>query len=568
MTTEAVRLTHWQDQVADKRARQKASIPKEWLIPSVPEDTTNVIDIPQTCGLLTQRELEITGASEVTELLGRLASAEYSAVEVTTAFYKRAIIAHQVVNCLTEIYVEKALQWAAELDAYLKEHGKVKGPLHGLPVSLKDQIPIKGLETTMGYAAWVGKYAEDDAVLVKLLLKAGAIPYVRTNLPQTIMWGETYNNVFGRTLNPYNRRFTPGGSSGGESALIAMHGSILGIGSDIGGSIRVPAHFCGLYGFKPSSHRLPTYGVVNSLDGQESVPTAFGPLSTSLSGITTLVRSIIEQEPWSYCPNTVPKPWQQDDYSLKARGEGKKLCFGIMWDEGSVKPHPPIQRALEMTKRALEAAGHSFIEWQSLRHAEYVAVARSSFLADGSEDYNSCLTTGEPIINSMDPSADPSDVPAFRIPRSPLSAYKVWQLNKERKELRKALLDRWQATVSQTGTGRPIDALICPVAPYAAVPHGQTRSSIYTIIWNTADYPSLIIPVTKVDPAIDTKPTRESFWGEEDEVVYNMYDPEAYEGLPVGIQLVGPTLQEEVVLGVGEVVNAALKAAQKQDAQD
>ena len=75
----------------------------------------------------------------------------------------------------------------------------------------------------------------------------------------------------------------------------------------------------------------------------------------------------------------------------------------------------------------------------------------------------------------MDPDADPNDVPAFRIPRPPLSAYKVWQLNKERKELRKALLDRWQATASETGTGRPIDALLCPVAPYAAVPHGQTR---------------------------------------------------------------------------------------------
>ncbi|PIL31996.1 hypothetical protein GSI_06700 [Ganoderma sinense ZZ0214-1] len=561
MAVEPSNLIHWKDQVADKQARQKAAIPREWLITPVPEGKLNVMDVPETCGVLTHREIDITGVSDVAVLLNKLANAEWSAVEVTTAFYKRAIIAHQLVNCLTEIFVDKALQRAAELDTYLKEHGKVMGPLHGLPVSLKDQIPIKNLETTMGYAAWVGKYAEDDAVIVKLLLHAGAVPFVRTNLPQTIMWGETHNHVFGRTLHPYNRRHTPGGSSGGESSLISMHGSVLGIGSDIGGSIRVPAHFCGLYGFKPSSNRLPTYGVLNSLDGQESVPSAFGPLSTSLSGITTLVRSILDQEPWNYCPNTVPKPWTTDDYTLKERGGGKKLCFGLMWDEGSVKPLPPIHRALEVTKKALETSGHSVIEWKSSRHSEYVGLARSSFLADGSEDYNSCLTTGEPIINSMDPDADPNHVPAFRIPRAPLSAYHVWQLNKERKELRKMLLDRWQATVSQTGTGRPIDALICPVAPYPAVLHGQTRSSVYTIIWNTMDYPALIIPVTTVDPALDAKPTRESFWSEDDKIVYEMYDPEAFQGLPVGIQLVSPTLQEEVVLGIGEIVDAALKAA-------
>ncbi|KAI0374200.1 general amidase [Pilatotrama ljubarskyi] len=550
----------WQEHVAEKRRRQQASVPQEWTIPAVPDAQSNVLDVPDTCGLLTDRELEITGTTDVAMLLKNLASAEWSAVEVTTAFSKRAIVAHQVVNCLTEIFVDKALQRAAELDAYLKEHGTVMGPLHGLPVSLKDQFPITGLETTMGYAAWIGKVAEDDAVLVKLLLRAGAVLFVRTNVPQTLMWGETNNNVFGRTLNPFNRKLTPGGSSGGESALISMHGSPLGVGSDIGGSIRVPAHFCGLYGFKPSSHRMPSYGIVNSLDGQESIATALGPLTTSLSGVTAFFQAILGLEPWRYCPATIPKPWSQDDFMLRTRDGGRQLCFGIMWDEGSVKPHPPIHRALTITKNALEAAGHKVIEWKSLRHAEYIAVARSIFLADGSEDYNSCLATGEPLINSMNPNADPDEIPAFRIPRQPLTAYQLWQLNKERRALRKAHLDRWEATIAETGTGRPIDGLICPVAPYAAVPHGQTRSSIYTVIWNTMDAPGLVIPVTNVDPEIDLKHSREEFWSEEDRIVHDMYDPEIYKGVPVGVQLVGPTLQEEVVLGVGAVVDAALKA--------
>ncbi|CDO71533.1 hypothetical protein BN946_scf184911.g3 [Trametes cinnabarina] len=548
MTSQAATIAQWQEAVADKRKRLQQLIPHDWTIPPIQEDQDNVLNVPKASGLLTDRELEITDTSDVSILLKKLASAEWSAVEVTTAFSKRAIIAQQAVNCLTEIFLDRALRRAAELDAYMKEHGTTVGPLHGLPVSLKDQFPVKGLETVMGYAAWIGHAAEEDAVLVQLLLRAGAVLFVRTNVPQTLMWGETYNNVFGRTLNPYNRKLTPGGSSGGESALIAMHGSPLGVGSDIGGSIRVPSHFCGLYGFKPSSHRIPTYGNLNSLDGQDSIPTAIGPLTTSLSGVTAFLRGILDMEPWRYCPETVPKPWSQDDYSLKSRGGGEQLCFGIMWDEGSVKPQPPILRALRMTKAALEAAGHkvSAIEWKSFQHAEYVAIARSTWLADGGEDYNSCLITGEPLINSMAPDALPDDVPAFRVTRKPLTAFEQWQLNKERRALRKAHLDRWESTVSETGTGRPIDALICPVAPYPAVPHGRTRSSIYTIIWNTLDYPALVIPVTKVIPEVDAKPARETFWSEDDRAVHELYNPTALSGLPVAIQLLDNKSKQSV----------------------
>ena len=157
-------------------------------------------------------------------------------------------------NCLTEIFVERALARAAELDNALKKTGKVVGPLHGLPISLKDQICIKGLETTMGYVSWIGKYTEKNAVLVDILEECGAVPFVRTNVPQTLMvsrtysvskpvtliriqWPETFNNIFGRTTNPYNRSLTSGGSSGGEGALVALKGSPLGVGSDIGGYV-------------------------------------------------------------------------------------------------------------------------------------------------------------------------------------------------------------------------------------------------------------------------------------------------------------------------------------------
>ena len=161
----------WESLVADKKRRQQAAVPSDWLLKSAPADTVlDVRAVPEQSGLLSTHETEITN-TEVELLLHNLASGTWSSVEVTTAFYKRAIIAHQLVswdrlpllkqqrmgtdrhiqvNCLTEIFVERALQRARELDEHLKKTGEVVGPLHGLPISLKDQICIKGLEATMG----------------------------------------------------------------------------------------------------------------------------------------------------------------------------------------------------------------------------------------------------------------------------------------------------------------------------------------------------------------------------------------------------------------------------------
>jgi amidase len=164
--------------------------------------------------------------------------------------------------------------------------------------------------------------------------------------------------IFGRTLNPYNRSLTSGGSTGGEGALIALRGSPLGVGSDIGGSIRIPAAFCGLYGLRPSSGRIPYAGVVNSLEGQDSLVSVLGPMSNSLTGIEAFMKAVIDQKPWLNDPLALRKSWDDDAYLLAEHGYGKKLCFAIMWDDGITVPHPPIVRGLELTKGALIAAGH------------------------------------------------------------------------------------------------------------------------------------------------------------------------------------------------------------------
>lgn len=137
-------------------------------------------------------------------------------------------------NCALEFFPELALAQAKELDAYYESNKKPVGPLHGLPISLKDQFRVKGLETSMGYVAWIGKYDEEDSVLVSLLRKAGAVFYVKTSVPQSLMVCETVNNIIGRTVNPRNKNWSCGGSSGGEGAIVGFRGGIIGVGTDIG----------------------------------------------------------------------------------------------------------------------------------------------------------------------------------------------------------------------------------------------------------------------------------------------------------------------------------------------
>ncbi len=123
--------------------------------------------------------------------------------------------------------------------------------------------------------------------------------------------------------------------------------------------MRYPSSFNGLYGLRPSYGRLPYSGAVNSMEGQDSQPSSLGPISGSMSGVKALMRAVIDQRPWLRDPLCVRMKWDEDAYQLAEHGGGKKLCFAIMWDDGNVVPQPPVMRALETTKKALEAAGHT-----------------------------------------------------------------------------------------------------------------------------------------------------------------------------------------------------------------
>ncbi len=172
-------------------------------------------------------------SQSVAETVSKVQAGTLEPVDVLHAFGKKALEAHNATNCLTEIFLPNAEDWAKGCNK--------KGPLAGMPISLKDTAGVAGWDACIGYSAWVGKPIQKDSALVRLLRDAGAVPFVKTNIPITLLSFESKNDVFGTCTNPHNSKYSPGGSSGGEAALLAYGGSRIGIGTDVAGSVRCPA---------------------------------------------------------------------------------------------------------------------------------------------------------------------------------------------------------------------------------------------------------------------------------------------------------------------------------------
>ncbi|KAF2498654.1 acetamidase [Lophium mytilinum] len=455
-------------------------------------------------------------------------------------------------SVLTEIIFDEALKAAEELDSYFNAHGTLVGPLHGVPMTLKDQFDVKGYDSTIGYVGRAFKPASEDAVLVAMLKKLGAVVIAKTNLPQSIMWCETENPLWGLTTHPENPDFTPGGSTGGESALLYMHGSVVGWGTDIGGSIRIPTHMMGLYGLKPSSTRLPYHGVPVSTDGQEHVPSVVGPLSRSLQSLTAVTKAVIDAAPWKLDPRCVPLPWRNDAF---LEVQSRPLVIGLMEDDGVVRVHPPIARILKAVAAKLQEAGHEIIPWHpGDYHRECIDIVDAYYTADGGEDIRrDMLVGGEPYIPHV----------AGLVNKAPaISVYEYWQLNKRKFAAQKRYLDKWNAAVSPD-TGRSVDVLLTPVMPHSAVKHRGCKWPGYTKVWNLLDYTALSLAAGNVskelDPSMDSISPYEGR-NEIDKWNWSLYDVEAMDGMKVNVQIVGRRLEEEKVLGIAAVVEKLLNA--------
>ncbi|RFU25065.1 hypothetical protein B7463_g11272, partial [Scytalidium lignicola] len=555
-------ISDWQSAAAGKRKTLLDSIPQSYILPgplALKAATTGLLpgDVSiLACGILSPLDIEITSIEEAPVLLERIARKQYSAVQVTEAFCKRAAIAQQCTGCLSELMFEKAVARAREVDDYLSLHGKLVGILHGLPVSLKDCFDVEGVNTNAGLVSWLPYIAPKNSSVVKGLLSAGAVLFAKTSSSQSLLMVESINNIFGTVKNPYNLALTVGGSSGGEACLVAAKGSILGSGTDGGGSLRFPSAHCGLWALKPSKFRISGSGVSSPRSGSESVNQASGPLARSVAGLELWVEAHLLSEPWNTEPDCIPMPWK----SAEAQRADTPLTIGVIWDDGVVQPTPPVKRALQITVEVLSQAGHTIKHLPSSRifplHRQSYACTMLSNVQDGGRCAMAHIAaSNEPVVPRTATGSD----------ASALTAAEVFENHLLRSRLAAAYNELW----IEYG----LDTILVPSVAHPANPHGKYIGNSYATVYNMLDYVTGCVPVTIVDEQLDVA-GREWYDGEiygrieEVRFPYDLGDkemkelytsPKVFKDSPVGVQIVCRRLQEEKCIGILKELEALLK---------
>jgi amidase len=285
---------------------------------------------------MSNTELTTTSIIELAKLIRRR---QVSPVEVVAALLKQIERLNPQLNAIVTLAPD-ALDQAKRAEALVMS-SKPLGPLHGVPLTIKDTIATSGIRTTSGSLVRKNYVPTTDAIAVARVKAAGAIILGKTNTPEMAIPYETNNPIFGRTNNPYDRKLTSGGSSGGEAAAIAAGLSPGGIGSDLSGSIRVPAHFCGIVGLKPTSGRIPMTGHTPAAEGPLSNGACLGPMARVVEDVSLLFQVLAESEG--------DTPVAEDQI------KGLRVCW---YDFDGVSPvSPATQLALHAAVDVLRQAG-------------------------------------------------------------------------------------------------------------------------------------------------------------------------------------------------------------------
>ncbi|TQS31498.1 hypothetical protein Golomagni_08217, partial [Golovinomyces magnicellulatus] len=318
----------WEDIVKRKRQERDALLPSEWKLRPPTNTSFSTIDQVIKSGLLTADELDWTNTAkyDATETARRIAAREVTSEQIVTAFCKRATAATSIANILTEINFEQAIKRARELDKILKSNGTVVGPLHGVPITIKDSQDLQGFDSSEGLTGMVDDPAERNGVLVQILMDAGAIVIAKTNMPQTGLAADSNSIVWGRTLNAHNSQFGAGGSSGGEGASIATGSALFGVGTDGAGSCRMPGHANGVIGYRASGYRLPSGGLEKTFTPGRSGITMTGPVAGggffahSVRDVRAVAKIVSDAKSWEQQNIFLyPTPWMNISAPQKPR---------------------------------------------------------------------------------------------------------------------------------------------------------------------------------------------------------------------------------------------------------
>ncbi|KAI8210421.1 hypothetical protein K4K54_000443 [Colletotrichum sp. SAR 10_86] len=374
-----------------------------------------------------------------------------------------------------------------------------EGQLNALDVARKSGLFTDSeLEITESYSAkeLLGKIHAG-----KLTSEEVTVAFCKRAALAQQLTADSENNIFGRTLNPHKTSLTAGGSTGGEGALVSFRGSVLGVGTDIAGSIRIPSLCCGIYGFKPTADRTPFGGQSNypfpkvHLPGV--VPVA-GPMANSVDDLFLFMETVLSQNPWRYDASAIAAPW-----SAPKSDNAKRLTVGVLPEDPEYPMHPPVRRALEDAVSALLKAGHKVIRLPQDPDCSAGLGGRLGFqyffmTSDGLDVLANEI--GEPLVPSVKRGVHP-----FTKIKPPVSADKpvAHQLS-DFLGLRDAYADSWRKTWREHG----LDVVIGPGAISTSVPHDTYGNPVYTLMWNVLDYPAGIIPYGFASKEKDPSPEK------------------------------------------------------------
>jgi amidase len=393
-----------------------------------------------------------------------------------------------------------------------------RGPLHGLPVTVKSSIATAGYKCEIGSLNHKGEIPREDAVVVARLRAAGALILGTTNCPEFLMAYETDNLLHGQTRNPWDLERTPGGSSGGESAAIAAGMSATGLGSDSGGSVRVPAHFTGICSLKPTPGRIPGRGHLPPCVGPFATLGAIGPMARTMADVELMFRTLSGQDDAD--PASPPVPLRE-----LSESELRRIRIGFFEDDGLTPVSGETRTAVRAAAAALREAGFCVEPFRPRMLEQLRKLWWTFFVQCGAMFYEPEVRGGSaklsPIFQEFLAVADKS---------GQLTATELLNAWAQMDLLRAKTLEEM----------REFPVLLCPVASVPAWRHGEREWTIdgetveyldavrYTQWFNTLGAPAAVVPVGR-----------------------------SPEGMPIGVQIAGRPFEDEVVLGVAGIVDRA-----------
>ena len=446
--------------------------------------------------------------------LEMLRARSVSVVELAEAYIAQIERLNPRLNAFADFDAERVRAQAAQMDASPQS----RGPLFGLPVTVKSSIATAGYKCEIGSLLNKGDVPREDAVVVARLRAAGALILGTTNCPEFLMAYETDNLLHGRTSNPWDLDRTPGGSSGGESAAIAAGMSAAGLGSDSGGSVRLPAHFTGICSLKPTPGRIPGAGHMPPCVGPFSTLGAIGPMARTIDDVLLLFRTLSGHDPND--PNSPPiAPRTPKIEELRTRP------IGFFEDDALAPVTAETRAAIQSAAQALRDAGFRVEPFRPRTLEQLRKLWTKFFVQCGAMFY-------EPAIRGKREQLSPIFAAFLGIAESlpPLSAAELLNAWAELDLLRARTLEEL----------RDYPVLLCPVASIPAWRHGERVWTIdgqhveyldavrHTQWFNVLAAPAAVVPVGR-----------------------------SPEGLPIGVQIVARPFEDEIALGVAGIVDAA-----------